>query len=303
MAYFVIPENATFNVSKVQKVQPTDPVVDTHINGYFQTLLENDKALQNMDATNMAALRTELMREINKKLDGTGTVQTLAAILATAATGTVPDSMAIKEFYNLLKAAAFCGVKNEISSEEGYVADIRLVKAINDRLAEVEQSFLDGCRIIAQAITGGRDGEGTGGVPTAEDASKETMSSNITEMALLNYNQGLADGTQAGKTVARTGLVVCGEKDEFVSATAVLQPGTYRYSTVLKCHDNYPAFFRIRNNTKDIIKFEHSGDQNVRSHNGTFVVEYERQIWMNCGVGVPGNIGMTFAVGGCYKIS
>ena len=298
MAYFNIPENATFNVSTVQQVQPTDPVVNTHINGYFQILLENDKALQNADSTNMTALRRELMTEINKKLDGTGTVTTLQAILETLAAGTVPDSIAIKEFYNLLKAAAFCGVKNEISSEEGYVADIRIVKAINDRVAEIEQSFLDGCRIIAEAITGGRDGNGTGGVPTADDASKETMSGNITEMALLNYNQGLAAGTQAGKEAARTGIV-CGSGS---TVNALLQPGSYRWQAAIKGFDGYKSTFRIYSDGQEYVNYSKSGDQSPASlYSGTFSLTTEKRVYVQCSQG-NNNHDMTFVIGGCYKI-
>jgi len=61
----------------------------------------------------------------------------------------------------------------------------------NSVIKTLYQNFLDGCSRIAAAITGGRDGSGTGGVATASNASVATMTANIQAMASLNYSQGI----------------------------------------------------------------------------------------------------------------
>jgi len=100
--------------------------------------------------------------ELKKKLDGEGTVTDYDEAIAMTTVGKVPDCTIIGRLY---------------------------------------RNFLAGCRAIARAITGGRDGQGTGGVTTADTASPTTMAANITEMAIKNYNDGLNAATGTTPTV------------------------------------------------------------------------------------------------------
>lgn len=47
MAVFVIPADPPFNVAAVEQVKESDFVINTHLNGYIQALLYNDKNLDN----------------------------------------------------------------------------------------------------------------------------------------------------------------------------------------------------------------------------------------------------------------
>lgn len=47
MAAFSIPAEPDFNVTHVEQVKESDYVLNTFINGYFQTFLQNDRYLQN----------------------------------------------------------------------------------------------------------------------------------------------------------------------------------------------------------------------------------------------------------------
>ncbi len=47
MAAFSIPSNPDFNVSHVEQVKESDYVLNTFVNGYFQTFLQNDRYLDN----------------------------------------------------------------------------------------------------------------------------------------------------------------------------------------------------------------------------------------------------------------
>lgn len=91
---------------------------------------------------------------------------------------------------------AFWTKASQVECNDGKDVETKITEEIDAKIQELEQSFQGGCSVIADAITGGRDGNGTGGVPTAADASLNTMNDNITAMALLNYNQGIsfADG-------------------------------------------------------------------------------------------------------------
>lgn len=158
MAYFPIPDNPTFNVTQVERVKQTDPVVDTHINPYFETFLHNDQYLKKKEESDAQLLqqlvnetKQTLQVEISKKLDGNGTVTDYAEAISKTETGTVPDTTIIARMYS---------------------------------------NFLAGCRTIARAITGGRDGNGTDGIPTADNASPTTMATNIKALAQRNYAKG-----------------------------------------------------------------------------------------------------------------
>lgn len=118
--------------------------------------------------------------KISEKLDGTGTVTDYNEAIATTETGKVPDCTIIRRLY---------------------------------------QNFLAGCRAIAQAITGGRDGQGTGGVTTADTASPTTMATNIQTMALKNYNDGLNAATGTTPSVSH----VWSPSNPSAGATAALQ--------------------------------------------------------------------------------
>lgn len=47
MAAFSIPTDPDFNVSHVEQVKESDYVLNTFVNGYFQTFLQNDRYLLN----------------------------------------------------------------------------------------------------------------------------------------------------------------------------------------------------------------------------------------------------------------
>lgn len=50
MAAFSIPAQPDFNVTHVEQVKESDYVINTFVNGYFQTFLQNDRYLQNQIA-------------------------------------------------------------------------------------------------------------------------------------------------------------------------------------------------------------------------------------------------------------
>lgn len=87
---------------------------------------------------------------------------------------------------------AFWTKASQVECADGTDVETKITEEIDAKIQELEQSFQGGCSVIADAITGGRDGNGTGGVPTATDASLQTMSDNITALALNNYNDGIA---------------------------------------------------------------------------------------------------------------
>jgi len=84
-----------------------------------------------------------------------------------------------------------------------------VIKTLNEniqaQLAQMIANFQNGCSRIAAAITGGRDGQGTGGVATASDASVTTMETNITTLANNNYDDGYDVGFAAGQASVRRG--------------------------------------------------------------------------------------------------
>ena len=86
---------------------------------------------------------------------------------------------------------AFWTKASQVECADGTDVETKITEEIDAKIQELEQSFQGGCSVIADAITGGRDGNGTGGVPTAADASLQTMSNNITALALNNYNDGM----------------------------------------------------------------------------------------------------------------
>ena len=97
-------------------------------------------------------------------------------------------------------------------TETGKVPDCTIIKTLYT-------NFLAGCRAIARAITGGRDGQGTGGVTTADTASPTTMATNIQTMALQNYNDGLNAATGTTPSVSH----VWNPSNPSAGATAALQ--------------------------------------------------------------------------------
>lgn len=66
MAAFSIPSSPDFNVTHVEQVKESDYVLNTFVNGYFQTFLQNDRYLLNQAQT----LETSLTEKIaNNKPD------------------------------------------------------------------------------------------------------------------------------------------------------------------------------------------------------------------------------------------
>lgn len=60
MAAFSIPSNPDFNVSHVEQVKESDYVLNTFVNGYFQTFLQNDRYLLNQQQTLETSLKEEI---------------------------------------------------------------------------------------------------------------------------------------------------------------------------------------------------------------------------------------------------
>lgn len=167
MAWFRLPIKPDFNTTRVARTEQTTPVIDTHLNGYMQTLLENDQYNKDKaDELNqsMIQMREELMTEINKKLDGTGIVTDYEEAISKTEEGTVPDTVIIRQLY---------------------------------------LNFLNGCRAIAAAIRGGRDGNGTGGGTTAENETRlSTLTADIKTLAKNNYDDGVTDTLKGDATVS-----------------------------------------------------------------------------------------------------
>lgn len=61
MAAFSIPSDPDFNVTHVEEVKESDYVLNTFVNGYFQTFLQNDRYLLNKI--------TSLGDEVDEKID------------------------------------------------------------------------------------------------------------------------------------------------------------------------------------------------------------------------------------------
>lgn len=62
MAAFSIPSDPDFNVSHVEQVKESDYVLNTFVNGYFQTFLQNDRYLDNK----VQALETSTDKKIEE---------------------------------------------------------------------------------------------------------------------------------------------------------------------------------------------------------------------------------------------
>lgn len=60
MAAFSIPASPDFNVTNVEQVKESDYVLNTFVNGYFQTFLQNDRYLLNQQQS----LETSLEKKI-----------------------------------------------------------------------------------------------------------------------------------------------------------------------------------------------------------------------------------------------
>ena len=60
MAAFSIPSNPDFNVSHVEQVKESDYVLNTFVNGYFQTFLQNDRYLLVQQQTLETSLKEEI---------------------------------------------------------------------------------------------------------------------------------------------------------------------------------------------------------------------------------------------------
>ena len=129
--HFTIPADAALNISGVNKVQETDPVIADHINGYFQQFLENDQALKNLIA----------LCAVAKDLAG---VATSGSYKDLKDQPTIPTG-----------AAADCKVaNNDTTTESGFVADARIVKTHGDEIdALSEKEFLDKHELRNQTVT------------------------------------------------------------------------------------------------------------------------------------------------------
>lgn len=116
MALLVIPAKPVLNVSGVQAVLETDPVISDFINTYFQIFLSNDQALRNL-------IDTKPDIEELSKVAGTGAYKDLTGLPY------IPSG----------NAADYDVANNDTTTAEGFVADARIVRVHGceiDQLAE-----------------------------------------------------------------------------------------------------------------------------------------------------------------------
>lgn len=142
--HFTIPTDAVLNISSVNKVQETDPVIADHINGYFQQFLENDQALKNMIA--LCAVANELAR-----------VATSGSYNDLEDKPTIPAGA----------AADYEVANNDTTTDQGYVADARIVKTHGDEIdALSEKEFLDKHELRNQTVNIVENSDGSKTVTT-----------------------------------------------------------------------------------------------------------------------------------------
>lgn len=120
MAHFPIPAKPALNITAVNEILETDPVLAAFINSYFQQFLENDQALKNL---------------IDEKPDKI----TLAEVATSGSYSDLKDKPSIPS-----GAAASCGVaNNDNTTAAGFVADARIVKIHGDEIDALnEDAFL-----------------------------------------------------------------------------------------------------------------------------------------------------------------
>lgn len=155
---FTIPTDAALNISGVSKVQQTDPVIAEHINGYFQQFLENDQALKNM------ILLCAVERELSN----------------VAKSGNYNDLI---NKPNIPQGdAANCVVaNNDSTTEQGYVADARIVKTHGDEIDALnEKEFLAKHELRVQTVIIEENPDGSKTVTTtmADATVVENISTN-----------------------------------------------------------------------------------------------------------------------------
>ena len=114
MAHISVPADPVLNISQVNEVLETDPVLASFINGYIQIFLENDQALKNM---------------IDKKPDE----NTLALV---ASNGSYND-LTVRPIIPEGAAADYGVANNDTTTAEGYLADARIVKTHGDEIDEI----------------------------------------------------------------------------------------------------------------------------------------------------------------------
>lgn len=157
--HFTIPTDAALNISGVPKVQETDPVIADHINGYFQQFLENDQALKNMIA--LCAVAKELAK-----------VATSGSYNDLKDQPTIPAGA----------AADFNVANNDTTTEQGYVADARIVKTHGDEIDTLrEKEFLDKHELRNQTVNIAENPDGSKTVTTT--MSDATVVENIVTTA------------------------------------------------------------------------------------------------------------------------
>lgn len=78
MAAFSVPAQPDFNVSHVEQVKESDYVVNTFVNGYFLTFLQNDRYLMNQ----ITAMGDETEKKIEEAQVSGCTSQDITNLLA-----------------------------------------------------------------------------------------------------------------------------------------------------------------------------------------------------------------------------
>ncbi len=114
MSHIVVSSNPVLNISQVNEVLETDPVLASFINGYIQIFLENDQALKNM---------------IDKKPDKNN----LAKVASSGSYNDLSDRPTIPDG----EAASYSVANNDSTTEDGYLADARIVKTHGDEIDEI----------------------------------------------------------------------------------------------------------------------------------------------------------------------
>ena len=171
-------------------------------------------------------------------------------------------------------------------TEPGHIVDCLVIR-------EMKQSFQAGCSQIAGAITGGRDSEGTGGVPTAGDAPLATMTGNITQLAYLNYQAGFSAGSALSEGMAyaeKTFSFTCSKTGRTTGTVSLSSYGTVYKAYLISGTVHYHTWENGDANVDMSVELSQDGRSAIVTYAGS---AFEG----NSGVtGCSGKLGIVYAV-------
>lgn len=212
---------------------------------------------------------------------------------------------------------AFWTKASQVECADGTDVETKITEEIDAKIQELEQSFQGGCSVIADAITGGRDGNGTGGVPTATDASLQTMSDNITALALNNYNDGIAYADNRVNTNSAS-YHAGGDISTQTFSKSTSEEHPDRLQTSIECRAGYTLWQNMipvvnsisywgwsdqSSYTSGTTNINWSQNGNVLSFNGYRTTAISGTIYYIGGVNVTYNLYAITVNGSCYNKS